>query len=109
MKSKPVISREQAYRDVDEAISHYLSEDAEQAALGFVAKLERAYHHISRRPATGSPRYIHELNLPALWVWALNRYPHLVSYVERSDHVDVSRILHGQHDISAWMREPEQF
>jgi toxin ParE1/3/4 len=30
-----------------------------------------------------------------------------VFYVERDDHVDVWRILHGQRDIPAWMQEPE--
>ena len=66
MKSKPIIPRELANRDVDEAIEHYLSEDAAPAALGFVEALEQAYAHIGRHPATGSPRYAHELNLPGL-------------------------------------------
>lgn len=54
---KPVIPRAQAHRDVDDAIAYYLSEDAEQAALGFIDALEEAYGHIGRHPATGSPRY----------------------------------------------------
>ena len=55
MKSKPVIPRVLANRDVDEAINHYLDQDAEAAALGFVDALEQAYAHISRSAATGSP------------------------------------------------------
>ena len=35
------------------------------------------------------------------------RYPYLVFYVERSDHVDVWRVLQGQRDIPAWMQDPE--
>lgn len=107
MKSKPVVPREQASRDIDEAIAYYLGEDAGPAALGFIDALEQAYSHISRHPATGSPRYAHELNLPGLRCWALARYPHRVFYVERSDHVDVWRVLHGQRDIPAWMHEPD--
>ena len=107
MKARPIVPREQANRDIDEAIAYYLSEDAEQAALGFIDALEQAYAHISRHPATGSPRYAHELNLPGLRSWPLTRYPHLVFYVERADHVDVWRVLHGQRDIPAWMHESD--
>jgi hypothetical protein len=39
--------------------------------------------------------------------WPLTRYRHLVFYVERPDHVDVWRVLHGQRDIPAWMQDPE--
>ena len=105
MRSKPIIPRELANRDVDDAIDHYLSEGAEQSALGFIEALEQA-SHIGRHPATGSPRYAHELNLPDLRFWPLTRYPHLVFYIERSDHIDVWRVLHGQRHIPAWMHEP---
>ncbi|NDU93137.1 MAG: type II toxin-antitoxin system RelE/ParE family toxin [Ferrovum sp.] len=108
MKSKPIIPRELANRDVEEAIAHYLGEDAEQAALGFIDSLEQAYAHISRHPASGSPRYAHELNLPGLRFWPLTRYPHLVFYTEHSDHIDVWRVLHGQRDIPAWMQQPDE-
>ena len=107
MKSKPVIPRELANRDVDEAIANYLSEGAANAASGFIDALAQAYAHIGRHPATGSPRYAHELNLPGLRFWPLARYPHLVFYIERTDHVDVWRVLHGQRDIPAWMHEPD--
>jgi toxin ParE1/3/4 len=106
VKGKAVVPREQAIRDVDEAIAYYVGEGAAHAALGFIDALERAYSHIGRSPATGSPRYAHELNLPGLRVWPLNRYPHLVFYVERPDHIDVWRVLHGQRDVPAWMSEP---
>jgi len=108
VKSKPIIPRELANRDVEEAIAHYLGEDAEQAALGFIDSLEQAYAHISRHPASGSPRYAHELNLPGLRFWPLTRYPHLVFYTEHSDHIDVWRVLHGQRDIPAWMHQPDE-
>jgi toxin ParE1/3/4 len=107
VKSKPVIPRELANRDVDEAVAYYLSEGAAKAALSFIDALERAYEHIGRHPATGSPRYAHELNLPGLRFWPLTRYPQLVFYIERTDHIDVWRVLHGQRDIPAWMQEPE--
>ena len=107
MKSKPVIPRELANRDIDSAIEHYLGEDAGQAAMGFVEALEQAYTQIGRHPATGSPRYAHELNLPGLRSWPLMRYPYLVFYIEHSDHIDVWRVLHGQRDIPAWLGEDD--
>ncbi len=107
MTAKPVVPRELANRDIEDAIAYYLSENAEQAALGFIDALEHAYAHIARYPATGSPRYAHELNLPGLRFWPLANYPHLVLYVERPEQIDVWRVLHGQRDIPAWMQEPE--
>jgi toxin ParE1/3/4 len=107
VKAKPVVPREQAQQDVEDALAYYMAEDAEAAALGFIDALEQAYAHISRHPASGSPRYAHELNLPGLRSWPLTRYPYLVVYVERADHVDVWRVLQGQRDIPAWMQDPE--
>lgn len=107
MKAKPVVPRQLALQDVEEALAHYLEEGAEPAALGFVDALAQAYQHIGRHPATGSPRYAHELNLPGLRVWPLTKYPHLVFYMERADHIDVWRVLHGQRDLPAWMQGPE--
>jgi hypothetical protein len=54
-------------------------------------------------PAAGSPRYAHELNLPGLRFWPLACNPRLVFYVERPDHIDVWRVLHGTRDIPQWM------
>ena len=85
VKSKPVIPRELASRDVEEAIEHYRGESAVQAALGFIDALEQACAHISRQPATGSARYAHELNLPGPRCWPLTRYSHLVFYVGHGD------------------------
>lgn len=107
MKAKQVIPREQANRDVDEAVAYYLSQSADQAALGFIDALEQAYTHIGRHPATGSPRYQHELGLPELRTWPLSRYPYLLFYVERQDHIDVWRVLHSQRDIPAWLQVPD--
>lgn len=104
--TKPVVPREQARRDVDDVVQYYLDEGAESAAIGFIDALEKAYVDIGRRPAIGSPRHAHELDLPGLRSWQLKRYPHIVFYVEQVDHIDVWRVLHGRVDIPAWMQEP---
>ena len=108
MTAKPVVPRQQANQDVDAIIAYCLAEDPSgNAALGLVDALERAYLHIGHHPASGSPRYAHELDLPRLRAWPLTRYPHVVFYVERSDHIDVWRVLHGRRDIPEWMHEPD--
>lgn len=109
MKVKPVVPREQANRDVDEAVAYYLEEGASSVALDFIDALEQAYTHIGRHPGTGSPRYAHELDLPGLRSWALSRHPYLVFYVEGPDCIDVWRVLHGRRDIPAWMQDPDAF
>ncbi len=105
MNEKVVLPREVARQDVDQAIDHYLAEGAVKAALSFVDEIEKAYTHIGRQPASGSPRYGHELNLPGLRFWPLTRFPYLVFYFERDAYVDVWRVLHAQRDIPAWMNE----
>ena len=99
MTKKPVIPRAVAAQDVEQAIEYYLEEQAVDAALGFIDALERAYDHIARHPASGSPRLGHELNLPDLRSWPLNTFPFLVFYLERPDHIDVWRLLRQKRDI----------
>lgn len=43
------------------------------------------------------------LNIPGLRFWPLTRFPYLVFYVERDDHIDIWRVLHEQRDIPAWL------
>jgi toxin ParE1/3/4 len=42
VKTKPVIPRELALRDVEQAVAYYLDEDASSAALGLIDALEKA-------------------------------------------------------------------
>jgi toxin ParE1/3/4 len=105
LKHWPAALRQLAQQDVDDALAYYLAEGGEATGLGFIDALEQALTHLSRQPATGSPRYAHELNLPGLRSWPLTRYPYLVFYVVQSDHVDVWRILQAQRDIPAWMQD----
>ena len=44
-------------------------------------ELEKAFAHLSRQPASGSPRYAHKLDLPGLRSWPLTRFPYLVFYI----------------------------
>ena len=95
-------------RDVDEIIDYYLETSPEAIALGFVDALESAYAQIGLSPALGSPRYAFELELPGLRSWPLKRYPYLIFYVERDDHVEVWRVLHRRRDMPRWMHAQDE-
>ena len=107
MSGKPVVLRERTRRDIDEAIEHDLSEAGPAAALDFVNALEETCRRIGERPASGSPRHAHELDLPGLRFKSVGKFPYLVFYVEREADIDVWRVLHGARDIPAWMRPPD--
>ena len=97
--------RPRARRDVEEAVSWYLSELAFDAADGFVAATEEAFLHLSTHPGTGSPRFAHLLDLPGLRTWPLTGYPFLIFYFERPEWLDVLRVLHSRRDVSALLME----
>ena len=101
---KPLVRRERADLDVQDAVEYHL-QNAPESALAFVNALEQAYRHIQRQPGTGSPRYAHELNLPGLRFWRCKRFPYLVFYFESKEQIDVWRVLHGSRDIPAWLRD----
>jgi len=46
------------------------------------------------------------ISLPDALKSFVDEQAYLVSYVERDDHVDVRRVLHGRRDLPARMREP---
>ena len=106
MSGKPVVLRERAQRDIDEAVERYLGEAGPAVALEFIDALEDARRRIAEQPAAGSPRYAHELDIPGLRSRSVRGFPYLVFYVERPADIDVWRVLHGARDIPAWMREP---
>jgi toxin ParE1/3/4 len=105
---RPIVLRATAARDVDGSIDFYLSEGGVQVALGFIEALQQAFELLGEQPGAGSQRYAHELGIPGLRAWPLHRYPHWVFYVERADHIDVWRVLHGQRDIPAWLQAPDE-
>ena len=108
MSGNPVVLRERAQRDIDEAVGHYLAESGIPLALEFIDALEEAYRRIGERPVSGSPRYAHELDIPGLRFHAVSRFPYLVFYVEREAEVDVWRVLHGAQDIPSGLQEPRE-
>lgn len=106
MSERPVLLRELAHQDVEAAVDHYLREAGPDVALGFIDALQSTYRAIAKHPALGSPRYAQELALPGLRSFAVRDFPYFVFYIDRDDHIDVWRLLHGRRDIPSRMREP---
>lgn len=107
MNRKPVLLRERAERDIEAAVDYYAREADPDIAFRFIEALRSAYRTIAEHPAVGSHRYALDLALPGLRNWAVNGFPYLVFYIERDDHIDVWRVLHGRRDIASRMQEPE--
>jgi toxin ParE1/3/4 len=105
---KLVIRRAAADADVESIVDHYLLEGGSDVALKFVDALQTAFEHLARQPATGSPRYGHQLGIPGLRSWPLGRSPHLVFYFEGAEHVEIWRVLHGRRDLPTWLQYGEE-
>jgi toxin ParE1/3/4 len=103
MTAKAVLRREQAQSDVEQAADYYYQQGGVDLELRFLEAVEAAIVSIAQHPGIGSPRYAELLRFPGLRFFLVKGFPHLIFYVEREDHVDVWRVLHGQRDIPAWL------
>ncbi|TAN49353.1 MAG: type II toxin-antitoxin system RelE/ParE family toxin [Methylococcaceae bacterium] len=102
---KPIRVRPLADIEMD-AHADYIARDNLGAALRFLDAAQAAFDQISDHPSIGSRRYAYSPLLEDLRVWAVPDFEnYLVFYLERSDHVDVLRILHAARDIPAALRE----
>ncbi|HEY9545716.1 MAG TPA: type II toxin-antitoxin system RelE/ParE family toxin [Solimonas sp.] len=101
---KAAIRSALAETDIRAALAFYL-EEAVTVAADFVDELEHAAQHIENHPASGSPRYARELNIPQLRFWPLRRFPYALFYIEHGDHLDVIRCVHLNRDIPACLQE----
>ena len=92
MTRTPIVLRERARIDVNEAVEHYLAEAPAAVALAFIDALDEAFRRLGEHPASGSPRYERELDLPGLRSWVVRGFPYLVFYAEREADIDVWRV-----------------
>jgi len=97
---KPLVPRQKADQDVDDAIA-YFAREAPHWVDSFIEELEAAYGRISEAPKTGSPRYATLLAIPGLRAHLVARFPYIIFYLEHPHVVDVVRVLHQHRDIPA--------
>ena len=105
---QPVVLSEQAHRDINEVVEHYLAEAGPAVMLDFVDALEGALHQISEQQTSGPPRYAHELDIPSLRFRPTGKFPYLLFNAERALEVEAWPVLYGSRDIPAWVREPRE-
>ena len=103
---KPVFRRASADSDIQNAVDYYLME-ADHMVDPFLLALQKAVQHIERHPATGSPKYAHELNIPNLRFWPLTRFPYLLLYIDNEAFVDLIHLTHMGRDIPASLQGDE--
>jgi toxin ParE1/3/4 len=96
--------RPAARADARQIAEYYAAEAGEPVSRTFLAALQRTLDHLRAHPASGSLRFEPDTGLPGLRVWPIRGFPHLLFYLDRADHVDVTRILHGSRDIPALLR-----
>ena len=101
---KSIRVRPLADADIDTA-SAYLRTHDPQAASRLLAALERAFRELARHPGAGSPRYAHVLPAEGLRMWPVAGSAYLIFYLERTDHIDIVRVLHGARDIPVLLRD----
>lgn len=106
--TKPVAPRTAAKQDAELIVSRYVDEVGVDVALSFINALEDAYRFIAENPAAGSPRYGLMLDIPGSRSWRVRGFPHLIFYIERTDLLDVWRILHGSRDVPATLVDHDE-
>lgn len=99
-----LVLRQAAERDIESGFTHYIEQANVDVATAFVEAVDVALHHITHFPGTGSPRYGELFDTPGLRSWLLSRFPFVLFYVEREDHLDVIRLLHQHADIPAQLQ-----
>lgn len=105
MTTKPVLLRDRAKVDIDQAVAHYIAGASTSVAQAFIDAVEEAYLHIGRLPSSGSPRIGREEQLPGLRSWPISGFPYMAFYVERDEHIDLWRVLHTARDIPESLSE----
>ena len=98
---KPALLRPQALRDQQGEVRYYRKEGGARAAVKVVKATNDALDRIELDPGIGSPVVGKRLGIPGLRAWQVACFPLLWFYFERSDHLDVVRLLGERQDVAA--------
>ena len=98
---KPAVLRPQALRDQQDEARHYRKEGGTRVAVKLVKATNAALDQIELDPGIGSPVLGKLLGIAGLRSWQVARFPLLWFYFERSDHLDVVRLVGERQDIAA--------
>lgn len=98
---KPALLRPQASRDQQNEARYYRKEAGTQLAVGLVKATNAALDQIELDPGIGSPLLGKRLGIAGLRTWQVARFPLMWLYFERSDHLDVVRLLGERQNLAA--------
>ena len=70
-------------------------------AVSLVNATNAALDQIEIEPGIGSPRAGNMLDIPGLGTWGVSKFPLVWVYFERTDHLDVIRLLGERQGIAA--------
>ena len=90
--------REAALQDIDDALDYY-TQEAPHILGALQANILAARRHIEQQPATGSKRYQSRKKGEVLRFWLLDQFPYAIFYFDRTDYIDLVRMLHQSSDI----------
>jgi toxin ParE1/3/4 len=93
--SLPVVLRDEAQAEFDEAFDYY---EAQQAGLGadFVARVQQAFDRIGANPLT------HRVVYSDIRKAVVTRFPYVVFYRPHADRVEVLAVFHTSRNPSIW-------
>ncbi len=98
---KPARLRAQAKVDLSDVAFYYALEGGAQLGEDCLGLALDALDLLTTQPGMGSLRWARPDEQPPLRAWRVKRFPVLWFYFERSDHLDVVRLLGEKQDIAA--------
>ncbi len=108
MNNRRITLRQQAERDMEDALAFYLEQAGPEVAHRLLDALEQSFTWLSAQPEAGSARYALELDLPGLRFWPVKGFPYLIFYQSHPGWVDVWRVLHAQRHLPETLRPSEE-
>ena len=90
---KPARLRPQARQDRRAEVLHYHREAGAKTAARLIRALAQALAELERNPGIGSPTLGQHIGIQAMRTWRLDGFPLSFWYFERSDHLDIARLV----------------
>ncbi len=98
---KPAVLRPRALRDQQSEARYYRKQAGTRVAVQLVRATNAALDQLEPDPGIGSPAIGKLLGIAGLRTWRVGKFPLLWFYFERTDHLDVVRLLGERQNIAA--------
>lgn len=79
-------------------VAYYAREAGDSVARKLAKSLRQAADRLSQEPGLGSPQVGRLLDIDGLRAWPLNGFPMSFWYFERTDYVDIVRLVAHRQD-----------